>query len=281
MIFQTSYSARAELGLLGNEDFAIKVSADGADYTPALRVSRVDGTVSFPAGQRHETSGEMLRSILPIAGGDGVSSVFRIDEPRDAAPPPRSTGLASVDGATLTLSSSDAAGIFQEGFMGGVSMLRTWDVSRSPEEAAWALASPDSSTLIVSDRGAVAAWSPGDTLQIGDPVGMSSAGTIALDLSPMMQQLFGTVFRQAGVILKVVTHASATADTQLDVSPSGASGSFLGVRSYGGEKSISVQLILPVSELSPVSNSNLLFIREEDFGGGMGISVVSVTGLLI
>ncbi|PHR81068.1 DUF2793 domain-containing protein [Henriciella sp.] len=279
LIFQSGYSARAELGLLGGDDFAVKVSSDGMTYAPALQISRADGSVSFPGGQRHETSGEMLRSILPVAGGDGISSVFRIDVARSGAP--RGATISAVSGAEITLSSGDAASFFEQGFMGGVSMVRIWNVSRSPEEAAWVTAAPGSNMLTVSDFAAISAWLPGDTIQIGDPAGMSSAGTIALDVSPMMQQLFGTVFRQAGLILKVVTHASSTADTQLDVSPSGASGSFLGVRSYGGEKSISAQLILLASEPSPVSDTNLLYIREVDLGGGMGISVVTVTGFLV
>lgn len=50
VLFQTGYSGRAELGLAGDDDFHVKVSADGAAFTEAMIVSRATGRVSFPAG---------------------------------------------------------------------------------------------------------------------------------------------------------------------------------------------------------------------------------------
>lgn len=49
MIFQTDFSGRAELGLAGDDDFRIKVSADGAAWTDALAVNRTTGSVALPA----------------------------------------------------------------------------------------------------------------------------------------------------------------------------------------------------------------------------------------
>ncbi|MGC4023894.1 MAG: hypothetical protein QM744_01185 [Mesorhizobium sp.] len=40
---QTAYSGRAELGLVGNDDFTLKVSADGATWRDALTVNRSTG----------------------------------------------------------------------------------------------------------------------------------------------------------------------------------------------------------------------------------------------
>ena len=36
LLFQTGFSGRAEMGLAGNDDFSVKVSADGAAWTEAL-----------------------------------------------------------------------------------------------------------------------------------------------------------------------------------------------------------------------------------------------------
>ncbi|MCT7373653.1 DUF2793 domain-containing protein [Chelativorans salis] len=49
LLFQTNWSGRAEFGLGGSDDFAIKVSADGAAWKEALKVDRASGTVSMPA----------------------------------------------------------------------------------------------------------------------------------------------------------------------------------------------------------------------------------------
>lgn len=59
LLFQTGYSGRAEMGLTGDDDFQIKVSADGASWNNALRIDSYTGTVimekvdlssTFPTG---------------------------------------------------------------------------------------------------------------------------------------------------------------------------------------------------------------------------------------
>ena len=50
MLFQTDWSGRAEVGLVGNDDFTLKVSDDGSNFTTALHVSNATGQVSLPAG---------------------------------------------------------------------------------------------------------------------------------------------------------------------------------------------------------------------------------------
>lgn len=49
LLFQTAYQGRAELGLQGDEDFRIKVSANGASWTTALRVDRTTGLATVAA----------------------------------------------------------------------------------------------------------------------------------------------------------------------------------------------------------------------------------------
>ena len=50
LLFQTGWSGRAEMGTAGNDDFSIKVSADGGSWLEALRVDGASGQVSLPQG---------------------------------------------------------------------------------------------------------------------------------------------------------------------------------------------------------------------------------------
>lgn len=50
LLFQSGWSGRAEMGLAGSEDFAIRTSANGQTFTTALQIARASGRVSLPAG---------------------------------------------------------------------------------------------------------------------------------------------------------------------------------------------------------------------------------------
>ncbi|WP_374290960.1 DUF2793 domain-containing protein [Paenirhodobacter enshiensis] len=50
LLFQDNWSGRAEMGLAGNDDFEVKVSADGAAFFTALRAARASGIVTLPQG---------------------------------------------------------------------------------------------------------------------------------------------------------------------------------------------------------------------------------------
>ncbi len=47
LLFQTGFSGRAELGLAGDDDFRIKVSADGSSFSDAMKVDRTSAAVEF------------------------------------------------------------------------------------------------------------------------------------------------------------------------------------------------------------------------------------------
>ena len=47
LLFQSNWSGRAEMGLAGTDDFAVKVSADGSTWTTALSVEAANGNVTF------------------------------------------------------------------------------------------------------------------------------------------------------------------------------------------------------------------------------------------
>lgn len=50
LLFQTDWSGRAEMGCVGSDDFAIKVSDDGATFHEGLVVDAASGAVTFPNG---------------------------------------------------------------------------------------------------------------------------------------------------------------------------------------------------------------------------------------
>lgn len=50
LLFQTGFSGRAEMGTAGSDDFAVKVSADGAAWVTALSADRATGRAALPAG---------------------------------------------------------------------------------------------------------------------------------------------------------------------------------------------------------------------------------------
>lgn len=49
LLYQSGFSGRAEMGLAGNDDFSVKVSADGSTFTEALRIDGTTGAVAMPA----------------------------------------------------------------------------------------------------------------------------------------------------------------------------------------------------------------------------------------
>lgn len=54
VLFQTGFSGRAEFGLAGDDDFQVKVSADGSTWKQAIVTDRSTGIVQFPFTPRRE-----------------------------------------------------------------------------------------------------------------------------------------------------------------------------------------------------------------------------------
>jgi hypothetical protein len=53
LLFQNGFSGRAEMGLVGSDEFSIKVSSDGASYHEALSVDAGSGALRTPSGQTY------------------------------------------------------------------------------------------------------------------------------------------------------------------------------------------------------------------------------------
>lgn len=65
LLMQTDWSGRAEIGLVGTDDLSLKVSADGSNWSEALKVDRQNGRVAFPATN---VLTDFAISLLPDSG---------------------------------------------------------------------------------------------------------------------------------------------------------------------------------------------------------------------
>ena len=54
-LYQSNYSGRAETGLSGSDDFAVKVSSDGVSWKTGLKIAAENGVASFPSGVSTKT----------------------------------------------------------------------------------------------------------------------------------------------------------------------------------------------------------------------------------
>jgi hypothetical protein len=87
LIFEDGFSGRAEIGLTGDDDLHMKVSADGAAWTQALTIDRTTGLVALPASPwARETArrnllvnGDMQVNQRGFAGGALAAGVYGFD----------------------------------------------------------------------------------------------------------------------------------------------------------------------------------------------------------
>ncbi len=66
LLFQTGFSARAEIGTAGADDFSVKVSADGAAFNTALVAAAASGEVTLPKPVK--LGGQSADPVVPVDG---------------------------------------------------------------------------------------------------------------------------------------------------------------------------------------------------------------------
>jgi hypothetical protein len=268
VVFSENFSGRAEFGLNGSSDFSLKVSGDGSGWSEALVIDRTNGKARFPNGIIEPASGHKAPYYLPLP----VQDIWRADVTRPGTP--RTATIASVAGNQIALTAAVTAQFGRWDILVSSAYLRIWNTSKSPAQSAWIASTPDGSTLQVLDAAAIAGWSPGETLRLGDPnpTGLNTLGMVAVDLSRYLAAHLGTVVPQSGVFLSLYV-SSAGGSASLDVSGTGASGTASGgnALSDGVRNQTSLPVATPVP--SPISNSNLLFFREQLAGTATAMSI--------
>ena len=78
LLYQTGWSGRAEMGLAGNDDFAIKLSPDGSSWTTALALDATTGLATGAAVQTAAndiTPGRLARADYAYGPGNLLGSV--------------------------------------------------------------------------------------------------------------------------------------------------------------------------------------------------------------
>ena len=78
LLFQTGWSGRAEMGIAGSDDFAIKLSADGTTWHEALRLDAATGAVSgtgVQQGPDDTTPGRLMRAEWGYGPGNLLGAV--------------------------------------------------------------------------------------------------------------------------------------------------------------------------------------------------------------
>jgi hypothetical protein len=270
------FSGRAEIGLVGNDDLSLRVSPDGAAWHDAMVADKDDGHVRFPAGIVHAATGKHILGLIPTPGGDGSVSVWRSDTARSDNP--RTATISSVAGDTITITTSDAEkfGRFTS-MMANCAYVRIWNTSKTPEQSAWLMAVPSSTTLKVLSSATISGWTNGETIRIGDPATIAPTASFALDISPMLQNVLGAVFRQSGVLARLVAMGSGSGVT-MSLSEAAVAGSLMAVKSFPDGTLQSGQIMIPCSVQSPISNSNLVFVREQ---GSLATTAVSIVGVYV
>jgi len=274
LLFQTNWSGRAEFGLTGDDDWHVKTSADGTNWNEALVADKDNGAVRFPAGIEHAVARKPLETLIQTPGGAGEVSLWELNTTRSGLP--RLAVISSVSGDLLTITTVTADQFFNNTTMQGVSYVRIWNTSKTPDQSAWLRARGTTSELYVKDSADISGWLAGETIQIGEPVGAvnglnTTDQIVAIDVSQMMQQMIGAVVRQSGMIYSVgITGTGAVGwDNHIGFTPDGSGGSFQAVFTMIDSVSTSGTVIAGATQPSPISGSNLVFIRERTANGGI------------
>jgi hypothetical protein len=278
VVFQNGFSGRAEIGLAGDDRLRFKVIADGAAWKDALVADDTTGAVSFPEGLVHAATGAAVSQLALVAGGDGITSIYRIDTAR--AQNPRTAIVESISGDLITMTTTTAGLFFDASRMTGVCYVLIWNTAKTPPAPAWVKARPAATRLQVLDPSAISGWAAGETIQIGDPADVTPSRFIALDISPMLQTVLGGVFPQRGVMLKAAASGAGEAASVV-VAPSGATGAGTPVQSLADGGIRTVQMTVPTNVPSPISDSNLLFVQETAAGSAVAIANLLVIGVWV
>lgn len=278
-LFQTSFSARAEFGLIGNDDFTVKVSPDGVTWFDGLVIDKDDGKVTLSHGETDPVTGDPVMKLVAIpAPGDGLSTVWRCDAARSNS----ATRTATIDSVAgdlinLTAAIADTFGRWTGAAMAGCAYMRIWNASKVPEQSAWVKASASTSQLQVTNAADIATWAPGDTIRCSDPSSLFGVAMTAVDISPMLQAQFGVVFRQKAVLGKAFSLSTATLGAALDLSGQSSPGTLVSTKSLPALQQDTHVVFCSVQ--SPISNSNLVFARETGAVGdiaSMGLNIFGV-----
>ena len=116
LLFQSAWSGRAEMGLAGSDDFAVKVSPDGSTFYTGFTVAAANGRMTLPAPL--QLGGQASDPVSPANGAVWLNSTTGAVMAQSAGaavplgafvpPPDGSRGDVIVSGAGAVWALSDA-----------------------------------------------------------------------------------------------------------------------------------------------------------------------------
>jgi hypothetical protein len=157
-------------------------------------VDGATGMARFPSGIAHSATAKKQSGLIFLPPSDTGTAIFQPLGVRTQAL--KTAKLTSISADIVTFA-SNTAGEFFGAAMRGLSMIRIWNATKTPAQPAFAKWDTAANQLQVSNADDVKLWSAGDTIQLGDPV----TNLIAIDVSPLMQKILSSVFRQDGLLL--------------------------------------------------------------------------------
>lgn len=204
LVFQDSFSGRAEVGLAGSDDFAIKVSADGANWLTAMLVDRASGEVGFPrlvnAGPGFLINGDFAINQRGFGGGALAANAYGFDRWKAGA----AGASVSVSAGGVTLSSGQIVQVVESpGLAGRI-------VTLSVEDLSGGALTVD----IEGQAGSIAAGSGRRGISLTIPAG--STGHVTVRLSPAAGAVsFSRVRLETGRLVSGWTRRDASLELML------------------------------------------------------------------
>lgn len=181
LLFQSGWGGRAELGLIGDDDLRLKVSADGSTWREAFRIDGVTGRAWFTAGAgRRETrtfSGggsyspppwaRTIEAVLVGGGGGGGAGGFGASGARSGGSGGGGGGVTFAawpvdqlsEALTVVIGGGGGGGVAGPGAGGGLSVVQLAGAQ-----------------LAAADGGAGGALAGGDSALQGDAGGPGGGG---------------------------------------------------------------------------------------------------------
>lgn len=268
LLMQTGFSGRAEFGLIGDDNVTLKVSPDGSSWIEAMHVNKTTGEASFSGGLAHRASGFPASLYMPSPGN---GDIWQLSTSRTATP--RTATINSITGDEIELTTTDA-GKFYNANVETRARFRIWNTSKSPAQPAWINDYVSTTRFKVSNSADIAGWVSGETIRLGDPnpTGANTLNMVAVDIGDYMDQFAGGAFPQKGVHLMVYV-SSSNGSSGLELSGTGAPGTVCGGNALSNGTRNQISMPVPTPVASPISNSNLLFVRETLAGGATDLTL--------
>lgn len=135
LLFQSNYQGRAEMGTMSGRDFRIKTSSDGDHWQEAVVVDSATGIIRFPSGIAHSATGKKQSGLIFLPPSDSGTVIFQPLGVRAQAL--KTAKLASISADIVTFT-NNTAGEFFGAAIRGLSMVRIWNVTKTPAQPAFA-----------------------------------------------------------------------------------------------------------------------------------------------